>query len=122
MKLTEEILKRLIREAISIGDTMDELPPEVDKLSDFILSIPDDPKSDPDGDGYVRLADQAQLQQAKMFAEALMENYSDLLQQLKFNMRAKVRRMHGDGIVALGMSKEYRNIVQFMELFEGPMF
>ena len=97
MKLTEEILKRLIREAISIGDTMDDLPPEVDKLSDFILSIPDDPKSDPDRDGYVRLADQAQLQQAKMFAEALMENYSDLLQQLKFNMRAKIRRMHGTG-------------------------
>ena len=120
MRLTEEILKQLIREAISIGDTMDDLPPEVDKLSDFILSIPDDPKSDPDS--YVQLADQTQLQQAKMLAESLMENYSDLLEQLKFNMRAKIRRMYGDGIVALGMSKEYRNLIQFLELFEGPMF
>jgi len=121
MKLTEEILKRMIREAISIGDTMDgDLPPEVNKLSDFILAIPDDPKSDPDS--HVQLADQTQLQQAKMFAEALMENYSDLLQQLKFNMRGKIRRMHGDGIIALGTSKEYRNFIQFLELFEGPMF
>jgi len=115
MKLTEQILKRMIREAISIGDTMDgDLPPEVDKLSDFILSIPDDPKSDPDH--YVQMADQAQLQQAKSLTEALMENYSDLLQQLKFNMRGKIRRMHGSGS-HMGSSKEYRNMVQFLELF-----
>ena len=120
MKLTEEILKRLIREAISICDTMDDLPPEVDKLSDFILSIPDDPKSNPDS--YVQLADQAQLQQAKMLAEALMENYSDLLQQLKFNMRSKIRKKHGAGLIPATISKEYRNFIQFIELFEGSMF
>ena len=115
MKLTEQILKRMIREAISIGDTMDgDLPPDVDKLSDFILSIPDDPKSDPDS--YVQLADQAQLQQAKMLAESLMENYSDLLEQLRFNMRGKMRRMHGVGS-SMSSSKEYRNMVQFFELF-----
>ena len=103
---------KLIREAISIGDTMDDLPPEVDKLSDFILSIPDDPKSDPDS--YVRLADQAQLQQAKMLAEALMENYSDLLEQLKFNMRGKISRKYG---LAVRSSRPFRNMIQFLELF-----
>ena len=112
MKLTEEILKRLIREAISIGDTMDELPPEVDKLSDFILSISDDPNSDPDS--HVQLADQSQLQQAKMLAEALMENYSDLLEQLRFNMRGKIMRQYG---LAIWGRKEHRNMIQFFELF-----
>ena len=115
MKLTEKILKRMIIEAISIGDTMDgDIPPEVDNLSDFILSIPDDPKSDPDN--YVQLADQVQLQRAKMSAEALMKNYSDLLQQLKFNMRGKMMRRYGMGS-SMSSSKEYRNMVQFLELF-----
>ena len=114
MKLTEEILKRLIKEAISIGDTMDDLPPEVDKLSDFILSIPDDPKSDPDH--YVMLADQGLLQQAKMLTEALMEKYSDLLEQLHFNMRGKITRKYGMGFYS-PHNKEYRNMIQFLELF-----
>jgi len=121
MKLTEKILKSLIREAISIGDTTTgDLPPEVNKLSDFILSITDDPSSDPDS--HVQLANQAQLKQAQMLAEVLMEKYSDLLQQLKFNMRAKIRRKHGDSFFELGMSREYRNFVQFFELFEEQMF
>lgn len=117
MRLTEAKLKELIREMISIGDSMDDLPPEVDKLSDFILAIPDDPKSDPDS--HVQLADQAQLQQAKMLAEALMENYSDLLEQLKFNMKGKAIRKYG-GIpgVEYALSKEQRNMVQFFELFD----
>ena len=115
MKLTEEILKRLIREAISIGDTMDDLPPEVDKLSDFILSIPDDPESDPDH--YVQLADQALLQQAKMLAEALMGEYSDLLEILRFNMKSKIRKKYGMGI-SQTTTNEYRNMIQFLELFE----
>ena len=115
MKLTEQILKRMIREAISIGDTMDDLPPEVDKLSAFILAIPDDPKSDPDS--YVQLADQAQLQQAKVLTESLMELYSDILEQLKFNMRAKIRRNHGAGLIPATLSREYRNMTQFFELF-----
>jgi len=117
MKLTEAKLKQLIREMISIGDTMNgELPPEVDKLSDFILSIPDDPKSDPDS--HVQLADQTQLQQAKEFAEALMKKYSDLLEQLKFNMRGKAIRKHGGFPGAkYALSKERRNMVQFFELF-----
>ena len=113
MKLTEEILKRMIREAISIGDTMHgELPPEVDKLSDFILSIPDDPNSDPDS--HVQLADQAYLQQAKELTEALMKKYSDLLEQLHFNMRGKIMRKYG---LAIFGRKEHRNMVQFFELF-----
>ena len=113
MKLTEAKLKQLIREMISIGDTMDgELPPEVDKLSDFILSIPDDPNSDPDS--HVQLADQAYLQQAKMLADALMENYSDLLEQLQFNMRGKLMRKYG---LAIFGRKEHRNMIQFFELF-----
>ena len=112
MKLTEQILKRMIREAISIGDTTDDLPPEVDKLSDFILSIPDDPKSDPDS--HVQLADQSQLQQAKSLTEALMESYSDILEQLHFNMRGKIMRKYG---LAIWGRKEHRNMIQFFELF-----
>tara|TARA_B100000035_G_C21022430_1_gene564638 strand:+ start:1144 stop:1500 length:357 start_codon:yes stop_codon:yes gene_type:complete len=116
MKLTEEILKRLIREAISIGELrFGELPPEVDKLSDFILSIPDDPKSNT-SILYVHLADQGQLHQAKELAEALLKNYSDLLEQLKFNMRGKIMRKYGPGISST-RSREYRNMVQFFELF-----
>ena len=116
MKLTEQILKRMIREAISIGDTMDDLPPEVDKLSDFILAIPDDPKSDPDS--HVQLADQAYLQQAKVLTETLMELYSDILEQLKFNMRGKAIRKYGGFPGAkFALSKERRNMVQFFELF-----
>ena len=113
MKLTEAKLKQMIKEMMSIGDTMEDLPPEVDKLSDFILSIPDDPNSDPDR--YIPLADQAQLQQAKMLAEALMEKYSDLLEQLKFNMKGKISSRYGLGSGA--STKPFRNMIQFLELF-----
>ena len=114
MKLTEEKLKQLIREMISIGDTMDgELPPEVDKLSDFILSIPDDPNNDPDR--YIPLADQSQLQQAKELAESLMKKYSDLLEQLRFNMKGKINRRYGLGSGA--SARPFRNMIQFLELF-----
>ena len=108
MRLTEQKLKQLIREMLSIGDTMEDLPPEVDELSDFILSIPDDENNNPD---------RSKMQQAKTSTESLMKKYSDLLDQLRFNMKGKIARQHGPGISST-RSKEYRNMIQFLELFD----
>ena len=110
MKLTEAKLKQLIREMISIGDTMDDAPDELNKLSDFILSIPSDPNNE-------SWASESHLNQAKSLAETFMDQYSDFLKQLKFNMQGKINRKYGPSSQSTA-SQEYRNMVQFFELFE----
>ena len=106
MKLTKEILKKMILEAISIGDTMDgDVPEELAKLGDFILSIPSDANGNPD---------QSYLEQAKLMAETLMGEYSDFLEQLRNYINFKTNRLP-----SMGPSMEQQAaITQFFELFD----
>lgn len=108
MKLTEQLLKKMIIEMMDNEQAEDYVSPEVKEVAEFIISMEEDEQGN---------ADQSIIDQAKSMIEYHMDSEPSFLDDVLSYAKFKIKHDQGPAFGGQEYHAKLRNIIQVGEEF-----